>query len=172
MAIQHRRGNYADLDTSRLVQGEPFVTLDTVDGEYYVGIAIGPSNVVRLASRDDLTNIKTDCQTYADNASNSASAAAASELNAATSEENAEAWAIGERGGLPVPSGDATYENNSKYYAGVAESYWNAIDTAVSLVEPVVTINFTTGELEFSGSQWVFYIDQVTGNLMWNIVTH
>ena len=32
-------------------------------------------------------------------------------------EENAEAWAVGERGGLPVPDTDETYHNNAKYYA-------------------------------------------------------
>ena len=75
MAIQHRRGNYADLDISKLVQGEPFVTLDKVDGNYYVGIAIAPNNVVRLASWDDLTNIKVDCEQARDDAQASALAA-------------------------------------------------------------------------------------------------
>ena len=172
MAIQHRRGNYADLDTSRLVQGEPFVTLDKVDGEYYVGIAIGPSNVVRLASRDELTDIKVDCEQARDDAQAAADDAALSETNAENSALDSEAWAVGKKNGVPVGNTDPRYENNSKYYAEQAEAYWNAVDAAVDLVEPVVTINYTTGELEFSGSQWVFYIDQVTGNLMWNIVTH
>lgn len=35
--------------------------------------------------------------------------------------EDAEAWAIGQRGGQDVPSTDPTYENNSKYWAGVAQ---------------------------------------------------
>lgn len=38
-------------------------------------------------------------------------------LNAA----RAEAWAVGERGGVPVQTGDPTYENNSKWYAGKAK---------------------------------------------------
>lgn len=33
------------------------------------------------------------------------------------SERNAEAWAVGERNGVPVTEGDQTYHNNSKYYA-------------------------------------------------------
>jgi len=33
------------------------------------------------------------------------------------SAEDAEAWAVGERGGEPVPVTDETYENNAKYYA-------------------------------------------------------
>ena len=43
-----------------------------------------------------------------------------SEQEAAASEENAEAWAVGERGGEPVTSGDETFHNNAKYYAGYA----------------------------------------------------
>lgn len=35
--------------------------------------------------------------------------------------EDAEAWAIGQRGGQDVPSTDPTFENNSKYWAGVAQ---------------------------------------------------
>lgn len=32
--------------------------------------------------------------------------------------EDAEAWAVGTRDGVPVPPTDETYENNSKYWAG------------------------------------------------------
>ena len=39
------------------------------------------------------------------------------EMGGASSERNAEAWAVGERGGVPVSSTDQTYHNNSKYYA-------------------------------------------------------
>jgi hypothetical protein len=34
--------------------------------------------------------------------------------------KTAEAWAVGQRGGVDVESGDPTYHNNSKYYAGMA----------------------------------------------------
>ncbi|MBR3238660.1 MAG: BppU family phage baseplate upper protein [Oscillospiraceae bacterium] len=37
-------------------------------------------------------------------------------------EENAEAWANGTRGGVPVTSDDPAYHNNSKYYADLAAS--------------------------------------------------
>lgn len=40
-----------------------------------------------------------------------------SEQNAEDSAEDAEAWAVGQRGGVDVPSTDPTYENNAKYYA-------------------------------------------------------
>ena len=35
--------------------------------------------------------------------------------------EDAEAWAVGQRGGQDVPSTDPTFENNSKYWAEVAQ---------------------------------------------------
>lgn len=158
MAIQHRRGNYADLDTSRLVQGEPFVTLDQHDGDYYVGMAIAPSNVVRLATWSNLVDIRTDCETYRDEAHTSAT-------NAATSESNSEAWAVGQRGGTDVPNTDPTYENNSKYYAELAQDAWTDVDAAVSRVLPTVSIDFTTGMLMIDGTSLYFGIDQTTGNL-------
>lgn len=172
MAIQHRRGNYADLDISKLVQGEPFLTLDNApDGHPFIGIALAPNDVVRLASYDDLTDIKTDCEQARDDAQASATNAATSETNAGNSALDSEAWAVGTKNNVPVVSPDPRFENNSKYYAEQAEDYWDAVHDAVDLVTPTVTINFTTGELEFSGSQWVFFIDTTTGNLMWNIVT-
>lgn len=139
MAIQVRRGNYADLDTSKLVQGEPFVTLDQYDGDYYVGMAIAPNNVVRLATWDDLTDIRTDCVEARDEAVASAEAAAESESDAETAADN-------------------------------AGRYWGYVDEAVSLVTPTVSINFTTGNLEYSGSQMLFSINNSTGNLEWNVV--
>lgn len=47
----------------------------------------------------------------------SAENAEASETHAAQSEENAEAWAVGQRGGQDVLTNDPTYQNNAKYYA-------------------------------------------------------
>lgn len=35
--------------------------------------------------------------------------------------EQAEAWAVGERNGVPVSATDSTYHNNSKYYRGLAK---------------------------------------------------
>lgn len=37
------------------------------------------------------------------------------------SAEDSEAWAVGERKGVPVEEDDETYQNNSKYYADMAE---------------------------------------------------
>lgn len=50
--------------------------------------------------------------------------------NAAESESNSEAWAVGQRGGVDVDSEDETYQNNSKYYAEQAQA--SAEDAAES----------------------------------------
>lgn len=54
MAIQMRRGAYADLDKSKLVAGEIVVS---TSGTQYVGIAKAPSDVIKLATQDDLDNV-------------------------------------------------------------------------------------------------------------------
>lgn len=51
--------------------------------------------------------------------------------------EDSEAWATGERGGVPVPSTDPTFENNSRYYAEhfagyIPDSMYNDIQTLLS----------------------------------------
>ena len=162
MAIQERRGNYADLDPSKLVAGEPFICLDKVGGEYYAGIAIGPNQFMRLGDYNEVLDVRTDCEQYRNDAQ-------ASATSAATSESNSEAWAVGERGGTPVPSSDVTYENNSKYYAEQAGDYWQYVHDSIELVTPTVNINFVTGELEVSGSSWYFAINQATGQLEWAV---
>lgn len=50
-------------------------------------------------------------------AQEAAAIAATAEVNAEASAEDSEAWAVGTRGGDPVPSTDPTYHNNSKYWA-------------------------------------------------------
>ena len=46
------------------------------------------------------------------------------------SAKNAEAWAVGQRGGVDVPSTDPTYHNNAKYYAEQAGSSATAAGTS------------------------------------------
>lgn len=52
--------------------------------------------------------------------------AAESAENAAQSESDAEAWAVGKRGGQDVPATDETYQNNSKFYAEAAAQHADA----------------------------------------------
>lgn len=163
MAIQVRRGNYADLDISKLVQGEPFVTLDEYGGSYYVGMAIAPNNVVRLATFDDLTDIRTDCVEARDEA-------VAADESATTAASNSEAYAVGTRDGSDVPSTDPTYHNNSKYYSELAQSAKEHIDSAIDNVVPTVWIDFTDGILYYEGTSLGFFIDPSNGNLCWEVI--
>ena len=43
-------------------------------------------------------------------------------MGSVSSEKNAEAWAVGERGGVPVGPTDQTYHNNAKYYSQQAHA--------------------------------------------------
>ena len=63
------------------------------------------------------------------------------------SAEDSEAWAIGERGGVPVPSTDPTYENNAKYWAQQANP------TVLANMSDVNLDNPTNGQvLEYNGT--------------------
>lgn len=87
------------------------------DSEAY---AVGTRDGVPVTSGD--ATYHNNAKYYANAASGSASTAVASDIAAAQSKEDAEAWAVGERESTPVTSGDATYHNNSKYYAGEASN--------------------------------------------------
>ena len=82
------------------------------DSEAY---AVGTRDGEPVTSGD--ATYRNNSKFYANAASGSAATAVASETAAAASEENSEAWAVGERDGEPVTSGDVTYENNAKYYS-------------------------------------------------------
>lgn len=95
--------------------------------------------------------------------------------------ENSEAWAVGQRGGTDVPSTDVTYQNNSKYYSNQAsQSATTASNAAVDaqgileeieqkVGETVFTVNFATGELEYTAPGITFDINTTTGNLEWEV---
>lgn len=126
MAIQMRRGNYADFDASKMVAGEFGVCLDNG----YVYITLSAGNAVRLGTADTIEDALALVQQYAesasqsaDNASASATSAGTSAFTAETNSENAEAWAVGQRSGIDVEEDDDTYHNNAKYYAEQAEHF-------------------------------------------------
>lgn len=79
------------------------------------------------ASETNAASSETNAATSETNARASASAAALSEAAAAlsraaaaTSSEDSEAWSVGTRNGVPVPSTDPAYNNNAKYWAEAA----------------------------------------------------
>lgn len=85
-----------DFTVTTDASGNKTVKADIVDGSI-TGTKLQP-------------NYLADCQTAETNAGNSATAAA-------SSKGDAEAWAVGTRGGVPVPSTDPAYENNSYYWS-------------------------------------------------------
>ena len=112
MAIQVRRGNYADFDPTKMVAGEFAVCLDNG----YVYITLSPGNVIKLGTADSIEDALeqaleyvTDAEGFADNASDSANSAESDALIS-------EVYAVGKQNGSDVSSGSPYYHNNSKYY--------------------------------------------------------
>lgn len=102
---------------------------------------------------------------------------------------DAEAWAVGTRDGEPVSDEDPTYENNSKYYAEVSgelaedveewhgdvgewhgdvEEWYDYVHEAEETHDPNFAINWTTGELLYSGGYFTFWIDN-DGFIHWGV---
>ena len=79
-----------------------------------------------------------------------ATAAAGSATTADTNAKNAEAWAVGKRGGTDVPSSDQTYHNNSKYYSEQASD--SAAAAAASVAQGT--------QVEFWVQGGILYIQQ------------
>lgn len=97
--------------------------------------------------------------------------------------EDSEAWAIGERGGVPVTDEDETYQNNSKWYAtqsgNSAESALETKGECEDILEQVqaaasnfiFNIDYETGLLMYEDtSNYSFEINRTTGNLEWEVV--
>lgn len=83
-------------------------------------------------SASNASTSESNASTYATNASNSATSASQSATSASDSAQDSEAWAVGQRGGVDVPSTDETYENNAKYYAEQAEESARSFPTKLS----------------------------------------
>ena len=110
---------------------------------------------------------KNSAEGYADNAQQSAGAAQVSETNASGSSttaarraQDAEAWAVGQRGGEDVPSTDSTYHNNSKYYSEQAAASAAAtadVSTGSTGKTVKVAINPTSAQISAydNGAIWI-----------------
>ena len=57
---------------------------------------------------------------------------------------NGEAWTRGTRGGVPVPSSDETYLNNSKYYSDLADEYQQQAKEYRDQAQQIVGIGIAT----------------------------
>ena len=85
-----------DFTVTTDASGNKTVTADIVDGSID-GTKLTPNYLA------DCTQAKTGAETAA--------------TNSAASSQDAESWAVGTRGGVPVPSTDPAYENNAEYWA-------------------------------------------------------
>ena len=115
-------------------------------------------------------------QGYATASSNSAT-------DSLNSSRDSEAWAVGKRNNVDVPSTDPQYQNNSKFYADYCDDVkddCNDIkddcDNIKSQIETMVgqtqfSVDFTTGELIYTNeSTYNFTVNETTGNLEWEVV--
>ena len=92
-----------------------------------------------LQNAQDAAGSASEAQGYAGDAEAAKNAAEAAQAAAESSQEDAEAWAVGERDGEPVPETDPTFENNAKYYAGLASASEIAAKEAADAAEHSVT---------------------------------
>ena len=116
MAIQMRRGNFADFDPTRMVAGEFAVCLDNG----YVYMTLSPGNVIRLGTAETIEEAVALAQEYATQARTAASNSQTYATNANTSAETSESWAVGKKDGTDVPDTDPAYHNNAKYWSDQA----------------------------------------------------
>ena len=80
------------------------------------------ANAAAQTAKTDAESAKTAAENAKTAAESSASSAETSAQNAAQDAEDAEAWAVGQRNGVNVPSTDPAYQNNAKYYKDLAQS--------------------------------------------------
>ena len=88
---------------------------------------LGAAVLEVIPELEDILSNATQLKEYRDDA-------VAAATSAEGDEEDAEAYAIGTRGGVPVTSGDPAYHNNSKYYSQLANptSIANLTDVDIS----------------------------------------
>ena len=104
-------GTYKYIDLSALITQYEF------DDTATIGFTVGNSGRISAIVKDgSITEAKLQPNYLAEIKVESAKAEAAAAA-AEDSAEDAEAWAVGKRNDVPVPSTDPTYENNSKYWA-------------------------------------------------------
>ena len=103
--------------------------------------AVGTKDGTAVTSDDP--QYQNSSKYHAQQASNSASSASGSATAAATSEDNAEAWAVGTKNGIDVGSGDPQYHNNSKYYAEQME-YFDLVATGDGTVTITLSLDIPT----------------------------
>lgn len=69
-------------------------------------------------------------------------------------EHNSEAFAVGERNGVPVGADDVTYHNNSKYWASFAA---DAVEGACIITDPNEDGNLVIEPPMVSENKWLYF---------------
>lgn len=97
-------------------------------------------------SKDIAAQSVTDAQAQVTLAQQQVTLATTQATNSANSAEDSEAWAVGQRGGIDVPSSDETYQNNSKYWQERA-NYWyqqaqSIAESFSGALRPMGTVTF------------------------------
>ena len=89
---------------------------------------------------------------YLANCQSAANSASASKTAAEGSAEDSEAWAVGQRDGVDVPSTDPAYHNNAKYYAehGSGSSLSGLTDVSITSVSDGEVLKYDS-----ASSKWV-----------------
>ena len=181
-------GTQYTADVSSLIKTYTFS--DTADIDFTVTTdASGNKTVTAIVKNGAITREKIDpdylaqidlsvsqAQGYATASSNSAT-------DSLNSSRDSEAWAVGKRNNVDVPSTDPQYQNNSKFYADYCDDVkddCNDIkddcDDIKTQIETMVgqtqfSVDFTTGELIYTNeSTYNFTVNETTGNLEWEVV--
>ena len=103
---------------------------------WYVGNVLAKSFMWRTFTGDDITGMVGDPPEAYESWLEHLAEMGADILNDAKDEvKNAEAWAVGERGGEPVVDGDETYHNNAKYWSGVSSDYAGSAESSADAAE-------------------------------------
>ena len=116
MAIQTRRGNYADFVPQNMMAGEIATCLDTK----YVFVGLNNGQVVQLGTTEAIEEAVAEAEAFAEEAEGFAEDSEASATNSAEQATLAESYA---KGGTSSRTGEDT--DNAKYYSEQAEDYMN-----------------------------------------------
>lgn len=145
MAIQMRRGNYADFDASRMVAGEFGVCLDNG----YVFVTLSAGNCVKLGTADTIDEALQQALDYVN------------QCNAVLEETKT------------VRDNTSGYEELARTSADNAEESYQStlsikadIDEAIEQTVPEFEMDWETGELKYTGNAFTLYTDD-SGMLHW-----
>lgn len=144
-------------DVSELIKTYSFVDSSEIDFSVTTD-ASGNKDVTASIKAGSITgeklqpNYLADCVSAKQSAESARDNAAQSSRDSNLSSQDAEAWAVGERNGQPVPSTDPTYENNAKWWAqhGTGSSFAGLSDTNFTNLQngQIAKYNSTTQKWE------------------------